>query len=53
MQTDGNFVIYDGQGVARFSTGTAGNQNAYLLVQSDGNLVIYNGSGQPVWDRFR
>lgn len=31
--------------------GTAGNANAYLVVQSDGNIVVYNANGQAVWDR--
>ena len=52
MQTDGNFVIYDGQGKDRWATATAGNANAYLLVQNDGNIVVYSANGQPAWDRF-
>lgn len=32
--------------------GTAGNANAYLVVQSDGNIVVYRSDGQPAWDRF-
>ena len=47
VQTDGNFVIYDG-GRATFSTGTGGNANAVLAMQSDGNLVLY-GNGGPRW----
>lgn len=52
MQTDGNFVVYDGQGRDRFATSTAGNASAYLVVQSDGNIVVYRSDGQPAWDRF-
>jgi len=52
MQSDGNFVVYDGQGAARWFTGSAGNANASLVVQNDGNLVVYSSAGQAVWDRF-
>jgi len=49
MQTDGNFVVYDGADV-KFQTGTVGNPGAYLAFQnSDGNLVIYSSNGQPLW----
>ncbi len=41
MQTDGNLVVYDGNGNAVFNTGTQGNLNAVLVMQTDGNLVIY------------
>ena len=51
LQTDGNFVVYDASGVGRWSSGTAGNPNAYLAMQDDGNLVIYRSDGQPVWTR--
>jgi hypothetical protein len=52
MQSDGNFVVYDGQGAARWFTGSAGNANASLVIQNDGNLVVYSSAGQAVWDRF-
>lgn len=41
MQTDGNFVIYDGRGNAVWHTHTDGYPGAYLAVQCDGNVVIY------------
>jgi hypothetical protein len=53
MQGDGNFVVYDAQGIGRWATGTAGNANAYLVVQNDGNVVVYSSDGQPIWDLFR
>ena len=53
LQGDGNFVIYDAQGVDRWATGTVGNANARLLVQNDGNLVLYRADGEAIWDRSR
>jgi hypothetical protein len=53
MQGDGNFVVYDAQGVGRWATGTANNANAYLQVQNDGNVVVYRSGGEPIWDRSR
>lgn len=52
MQDDGNFVLYDGAGMARWASGTAGNPAAYLAVQDDGNVVIYRPDGEGVWNRF-
>ena len=52
MQTDGNFVVYDEDGVAQWASTTAGNPGAYLSVNDDGNLVIYGSDGQPVWTRY-
>jgi hypothetical protein len=52
LQTDGNFVVYDGAGTARWSSGTGGHPNAYLVVQSDGNVVIFDSNDQPIWNRL-
>ena len=43
MQTDGNFVIYNGNNQALWQSGTWGhlNKGVYLQVQSDRNVVIY------------
>ncbi len=53
LQGDGNFVVYDAQGVGRFASNSVGYPNSRLLLQNDGNLVLYNAAGQPVWDRSR
>jgi len=49
MQGDGNFVVYDGGGVPRWSTDTWGNPGAYLKVLDDGTFVIYDASDVPLW----
>jgi hypothetical protein len=49
MQGDGNFVVYDGQGIGRWGSGTAGNPSARLVLQNDGNAVVFKADGQPVW----
>ncbi|KAJ3271939.1 hypothetical protein HDV01_006073 [Terramyces sp. JEL0728] len=49
MQTDGNFVVYDGNGHALWATGTHGS-NFYAIVQDDGNFVIYDPTNEKaVW----
>jgi hypothetical protein len=50
MQEDGNFVLYTSSGSAVWSSGTVGNDGAYLAVQNDGNVVIYSTSGKALWD---
>ncbi len=48
MQSDGNLVIYDEFGRARWSTGTVG-QGWRAVFQEDGNFVVYTASGRAVW----
>ncbi|MFI1970516.1 hypothetical protein [Streptomyces cinnamoneus] len=48
MQSDGNLVIYDEFGVARWATGTV-NQGWRAAFQTDGNFVVYTRSGRAVW----
>ncbi|KAJ3271938.1 hypothetical protein HDV01_006072 [Terramyces sp. JEL0728] len=49
MQSDGNFVVYDGNNHALWATGTFG-ANFYAVMQDDGNLVIYNPATEAaVW----
>jgi hypothetical protein len=49
MQNDGNFVLYDSNYHATFSTGTWGRPGAYLAVQTDGNLVVYSNYPNAPW----
>jgi pseudomonalisin len=49
MQTDGNLVVYNSAGQARWNTSTGGRNGAVLLVQNDGNAVLYSHLGQPLW----
>ncbi len=48
MQGDGNLVVYDGAGRARWATGTSV-LGSFLVLQGDGNLVMYDPAGAPVW----
>ncbi len=48
MQSDGNLVVYDGSGVARWASYT-GPGATHLVVQNDGNLVIRDTAGTPLW----
>jgi CSLREA domain-containing protein len=47
-QTDGNLVLYRGDGVALWGSGTAGQTADHVTMQADGNLVIY-GPGVAQW----
>jgi hypothetical protein len=49
MQSDGNLnLVRLRDAVSRWSSGTNGNNGAFLQVQSDGNMVIYNAASQPI-----
>ena len=52
LQGDGNFVVYDGVGIAHWNSGTGGHPNAYIVVQTDGNVVIRDSNNQPIWSRL-
>jgi hypothetical protein len=49
MQSDGNLVIYNTGGEAKWNSNTAGFPGAYLALQNEGNLVIYQ-DGIALWD---
>ena len=49
FQSDGNLVIYDGNGLAKWSTLTAG-VGERAVFQGDGNFVIYNIANHPEWN---
>ncbi len=51
MQHDGNFVVYNSQGVAVWASATDGNSGAYLSVHNDGRLIVYSASGAVLWSR--
>ncbi|HUC88268.1 MAG TPA: hypothetical protein VMR95_03925 [Candidatus Binatia bacterium] len=50
MQSDGNLVIYDYNGVPVWNSSTEGTSGAYMTIQTDGNLVVYNSQNYPVWN---
>jgi hypothetical protein len=52
MQQDGNFVIYDNQGKALWSSNTWGKNGSYLELDDSGSATIYHPVGAsklPVW----
>ncbi|MEU5433860.1 hypothetical protein AB0G73_10850 [Streptomyces sp. NPDC020719] len=48
MQLDGNLVVYDETGRARWASNTFGSDN-YAIMQQDGNFVVYSSNGTPLW----
>ncbi|MEV0490205.1 hypothetical protein [Streptomyces atratus] len=48
MQQNGNLVIFDATGRARWSSGTSGRGDRAVF-QGDGNLVVLAGDGTTVW----
>ncbi|MEU4659681.1 protein kinase [Streptomyces sp. NPDC023723] len=48
MQPDGNLVVYDEQGAARWASKTSGT-GIWAVFQEDGNLVLYGSDAKPVW----
>ena len=53
MQSDGNFVVRDWEGMALWSTRTGGNPGAYLSIQGDCNIVLRSAGGAPLWSSGR
>jgi len=49
FQTDGNLVLRDWKGTARWSSHTENQGGAYVSMQTDGNLVIRNWAGSSLW----
>ncbi len=48
LQSDGNVVLRCGTAV-KWSSGTAGTQAQFLVLQGDGHLVLYGPNYTPVW----
>ena len=51
LQSDGNLVVYDKNGSAKWATGTNGHSAGWLVLGSDGSLRLYDGGGSQVWTR--
>jgi len=49
MQGDGNLVVYDENGQARWSPRTDLKGGKYAVFQTDGNLVVRDFNGNQVW----
>jgi peptidoglycan hydrolase-like protein with peptidoglycan-binding domain len=53
MQSDGNFVIYQGQRPIWSSGSQQASFGSYVLdVQDDGDMVIYSPANKPIWDTY-
>ncbi|MFE4654266.1 hypothetical protein [Streptomyces sp. NPDC056707] len=48
MQSDGNLVVLDEGGTARWSSRTAGSGH-HVVFQNDGNLVVYSADNRALW----
>ncbi|MEV7422910.1 protein kinase [Streptomyces sp. NPDC091212] len=48
LQKDGNLVLYDENGEARWSSGVFGSDFSTVF-QEDGNLVVYSADAEAVW----
>jgi hypothetical protein len=48
MQSDGNLVVYDEYGAARWASNTYGVGDR-ANIQHDGNFVVYDSNGTPHW----
>ena len=53
MQSNGNFVVRDREGMALWSTRTGGNPGAYLAIQGDCNIVLRSAGGAALWSSGR
>ena len=59
LQTDGNLVVYDGKGAAKWNSKThpyhnskfkdSANKPVKLVLENDGKLKLYNSAGTVVW----
>ena len=49
MQRDGDFVVYDATGVARWSTRTGGHPGAEVAIESDCSVVVRGPGGTRLW----
>lgn len=49
MQTDGNMVLYDAAGRARWSSGTWGHPGSTAMLRSGGTLTIEQSDGRTLW----
>lgn len=49
FQDDGHFVVYTKDSQTVWSSGTAGNPGATLVIQGDSNVVIASASGAVLW----
>lgn len=46
---DGNLVLYDSTGLAKWASNTTSNPGSYAIMQNDGNLVVYSPAHRALW----
>ncbi|MCZ9345247.1 hypothetical protein NGM37_46650, partial [Streptomyces sp. TRM76130] len=49
FQDDGHFVVYTKDDRTVWSSGTAGNPGAQLVIQADGNVTVMSAGGAVLW----
>ncbi|MFG2232676.1 hypothetical protein OG756_06160 [Streptomyces sp. NBC_01310] len=49
LQTDGNLVVYDQAGRAKWAAGTNNKNPGWLVLGTDGSLRLYSAAGQQIW----
>ena len=49
MQSNGDFVLYNINKKAVWSTETKNNPGSHIIAQDDGNVVVYTASKRPIW----
>ncbi|MGC0379688.1 hypothetical protein [Streptomyces sp. SAI-229] len=49
FQDDGHFVVYGQDNRTAWSSGTAGNPGAQLVIQADGNVTVMSAGGAVLW----
>ena len=51
MQTNGEFVLYDNEKIAKWrTTGRQTFLGPHLIMQNDGNLVLYDAKKNALWN---
>ena len=49
MKSNGDFVLYNINKKAVWSTETKNNPGSHIIAQDDGNVVVYTASKRPIW----
>ena len=52
LQRDGNLVIYNSAGRAKWNSGTQDQGGVELVLHKNNNMVLYSDSGTKLWQSF-